>query len=157
MGLAGRGRRHRAVGLRRVACDRRRGVQLARDAGALAVLPIVLTSQCVCAAVVGEFASASSLIAEADAVAEATETRIAPYAALMLGALRGREAEVSELIASTIKMPTAEGQGIGVQFGQWLAAILYNGLGRYDEALAAAQQATRSSPSCTSPPGPRPS
>ncbi len=119
-----------------------RGAQLARDAGALAVLPIVLTSRCVCTSMVGEFATASSLIAETDAVAEATETRIAPYAALVLGALRGREAEISESIVATIQISTAEGQGIGVQFGKWVAAILYNGLGRYDEALTAAQQAT---------------
>ena len=119
-----------------------RGVQLARDAGALAVLPIVLSSRCVWTSMVGEFATASSLIAETDAVAEATETRIAPYAALVLGALRGREAEISESIVATIQISTAEGQGIGVQFGKWVAAILYNGLGRYDEALTAAQQAS---------------
>jgi DNA-binding NarL/FixJ family response regulator len=119
-----------------------RGVQLARDAGALALLPIVLTSRCVAASMVGEFATANSLIVEADAIAEATETRMAPYATLVLGALRGREAEISESIAATIQISAAEGQGIGVQFGKWVAAILYNGLGRYDEALAAAQEAS---------------
>jgi len=62
--------------------------------------------------------------------------------ALALGALRGREAEISESIAATIQISTAEGQGIGVQFGKWVAAILYNGLGRYDEALAAAREAS---------------
>ena len=62
-----------------------RGVQPARDAGGLAVLPIVLTSRCVCASMVGDFATATSLIAEADAIAEATETRFAPYAALVRG------------------------------------------------------------------------
>ena len=62
--------------------------------------------------------------------------------ALALGALRGREAEISESIAATIQISTAEGQGIGVQIGKWVAAILYNGLGRYDEALIAARQAS---------------
>ena len=119
-----------------------RGVHLAHDAGALAVLPVAMTSQSVCALMAGEFATAASLIAEADAVAEATETRIAPYTALVLGALRGREAEISESIAATIQISTAEGQGIGLQFGKWVAAILYNGLGRYDEALAAAHEAS---------------
>ncbi len=107
-----------------------------------ALLPIVLTSRCVAASMVGEFATANSLIVEADAIAEATETRMAPYATLVLGALRGREAEISESIAATIQISAAEGQGIGVQFGKWVAAILYNGLGRYDEALAAAQEAS---------------
>jgi len=82
------------------------------------------------------------LIAEADAVAEAIETRLAPYSALLLGALRGREADISELIAVTIETDAAAGQGWGVQIAQWVAAILYNGLGRYDEALAAAHEAS---------------
>jgi DNA-binding NarL/FixJ family response regulator len=119
-----------------------RGVQLARDAGALAVLPLVLMSRCLCAAWEGDFQTATSLIAEADAVAEAIETRLAPYSALLLGALRGREADISELIAVTIKTDAAAGQGWGVQIAQWVAAILYNGLGRYDEALAAAHEAS---------------
>jgi DNA-binding NarL/FixJ family response regulator len=119
-----------------------RGVQLARDAGALAVLPIVLTSQCICVAGEGEFPTAAAQIAEADAAAEATETRFAPYATLLLGALRGRETEVSGLIATTIENAAAEGQGIGMQYAQYSAAVLYNGLGRYKQALAAAQQAS---------------
>jgi hypothetical protein len=75
-----------------------RGVHLARDAGALAVLPVFLTSRCVCASMVGEFATATSLIAEADAISEVTETRIAPYTTLLLGAApsgaRGRDLRV---------------------------------------------------------------
>jgi DNA-binding CsgD family transcriptional regulator len=38
----------------------------------------------------------------------------------------------------------AAGQGVGIQFAQWVSAILHNGLGRYDHALAdayAAEQA----------------
>jgi ATP/maltotriose-dependent transcriptional regulator MalT len=35
----------------------------------------------------------------------------------------------------------AAGQGNGVTFCQWVSAALYNGLGRYDEALAEAQRA----------------
>jgi DNA-binding NarL/FixJ family response regulator len=123
-----------------------RGVQRARDAGALAVLPLVLTSRCLCAAWEGDLRTATSLIAEADAVAEAIETRVAPYFALLLGALRGREADISELIAVTIETDAAAGQGVGVQYAQFAAAILYNGLGRYDEALAAAHEASEYAP-----------
>jgi DNA-binding NarL/FixJ family response regulator len=123
-----------------------RGVQRARDAGALAVLPLVLISRCLCAAWEGDFRTATSLIAEADAVAEAIEARVAPYFALLLGALRGREADISELIAVTIETDAAAGQGVGVQYAQYAAAILYNGLGRYDEALAAAHEASEYAP-----------
>jgi DNA-binding CsgD family transcriptional regulator len=86
------------------------------------------------------------VIAEADAVTEATATRIAPYGAMMLAAFRGREAEASTLIESAIKDATAAGQGAGVQAAQWVAAVLFNGLGRYEQALAAARQASEGTP-----------
>jgi DNA-binding CsgD family transcriptional regulator len=60
---------------------------------------------------------------------------------MLLAALRGREAEATSLIESTIDQATAGGQGIGVQFAQWVAAILCNGLGRYEQALALARDA----------------
>lgn len=54
--------------------------------------------------------SAASLIAEADAVCEVTGAWIPPYAALMLAAYRGREAEATQLIRATIDQATAAGQ-----------------------------------------------
>ena len=90
----------------------------------------------------GDFARAAEAIAEIDAVTEATATRIAPYGAMMLAAFRGREPEASTLIESATKDATAGGQGAGVRTAQWVAAILFNGLGRYEQALAAARQAS---------------
>ena len=119
-----------------------RQLQLARDAGALARLPIDLTALAVYMTRWGDFARAAEAIAEVDAVTEATATRIAPYGAMMLAAFRGREPEASTLIESAIKDATAGGQGTGVQTAQWVAAILFNGLGRYEQALAAARQAS---------------
>jgi DNA-binding CsgD family transcriptional regulator len=81
------------------------------------------------------------LIAEAGTVCEATGSRFAPVAAAMLAAFRGREAEAVPLIESITEQATAGGQGVSVTVAHWVAAILYNGLGRYEEALAAAQQA----------------
>jgi len=60
---------------------------------------------------------------------------------MMLAAFRGREAEAAALTQSTIAQATAAGQGISVTVAHWVTAVLYNGLGRYEEALAAAQQA----------------
>ncbi len=119
-----------------------RQLQFARDAGALVRLPIDLTASAILVALRGDFAHAADAIAEADAVTEATRTRIAPYGAMLLAAYRGREAEATKLIESTIAESTAGGQGIGVQYAQWVAAILCNGLGRYDQALTAALQAS---------------
>jgi DNA-binding CsgD family transcriptional regulator len=123
-----------------------RQLQLARGAGALARLPIDLTALAILVAWWGDFASADAAIAEAHSVTEATGSGIAPYGAMLLAALRGQEAEASALIESAIEAATAGGQGIGVQYAEWVAAILFNGLGRYDRALAAARQASEDTP-----------
>ena len=112
-----------------------RQVQLARDAGALDQLPILLNMMAMDAMWGGDFAAAASLVAEAAAVCEATGSRLAPFAAMMLAAFRGREAEAAPLIRSAIEEGAAAGQGVAVTYAHWVAAILYNGLGRYAEAL----------------------
>jgi DNA-binding CsgD family transcriptional regulator len=121
-----------------------RQLQLARDAGALARLPIDLTASAILAAWSGDFTTAGAVIGETDAITEATRTRIAPYGGMLLAALRGRDA--SEMIDSAINGATAGGQGIAVQYAKWVRAILFNGLGRYEQALAAAQQASTDTP-----------
>ena len=82
------------------------------------------------------------LIAEAGAVCEATGSRFAPVAATMLAAFQGGKAEAIPLVQSIIEQATPGGQGVSVTFAHWVAAVLYNGLGRYEEALAAARQAS---------------
>ena len=119
-----------------------RQTQLARAVGALDQLPIDLASQAATLIRSGDFAAATALIAEADVVSEATRTRYPPFAPLWLACLSGREAEATRLIESTIAEGTAGGQGHAVSFAQCVAATLYNSLGRYADALAAAQQAS---------------
>jgi len=119
-----------------------RQVRLAHDAGALDQLPIILGALGTATVWGGDFAAAASLIAEADAVCEATGSRTAPFAAMMLASLRGDQAEAAPLIEASIARAAAGGQGIAVACAHWVAAILANGLGRYEEALAAAQHAT---------------
>jgi DNA-binding CsgD family transcriptional regulator len=119
-----------------------RQVQLARDVGALDQLSFLLNYLAVETVWSGDFAAATLLIAEARAVCDATGSRFAPVAAMMLAAFRGREAEAVPLIQSTIEQATAGGQGVSVTVAHWLAAVLYNGLGRYEEALDAAWQAS---------------
>ena len=112
------------------------------EAGALDQLPLLLNRTAQDAVWSGDFAAAASLIAEADAVCEATGARVAPYAAMLLAALRGREAEAAPLIQATLEQAAAGGQGIAVTYAHWMAAILCNGLSRHPEALAAARQAS---------------
>ena len=119
-----------------------RQVQLARDVGALDQLSFLLNRMAVETIWGGDFAAATVLIAEAHAVCEATGSRFAPIAASMLASFRGRETEAVPLIKSIIEQATAGGQGVSVTVAHWVAAGLYNGLGRYEEALAAARQAS---------------
>jgi DNA-binding NarL/FixJ family response regulator len=119
-----------------------RHVQLARDAGALAQLPIFLNALGIATTWIGDFASTASLIAEADSVAAAIGSPTAPFTELRLRSLQGREAEASALIAHAIELAAASAQEMAAIVARWGAAVLYNGLTRYEEALSAARQAT---------------
>ena len=119
-----------------------RQVELVRDAGALSELPVHLSALGIATTWMGDFAGSASLIAEAESVAAATGSYFPPHIALRLRALQGREAEASALIASALGQAVAERQGIGVTQSHWAAAVLYNGLARYQEAASAARQAT---------------
>lgn len=123
-----------------------RQMELARDAGALAPLSIALNGKGIVVTWCGDFAAAAAVTAEADAVTEATGTRIAPYGAMLLVALRGQEAEASALIGAATKVAIAGGEGLAVQYARWTTSVLHNGLGRYEKALAAAQHATEDTP-----------
>jgi DNA-binding CsgD family transcriptional regulator len=57
--------------------------------------------------------------------------------------MRGREAEASPLIIKTAEEAGAARQLMGVTCANWAAAILYNGLARYDQAMPAAQVCTQ--------------
>jgi DNA-binding CsgD family transcriptional regulator len=60
--------------------------------------------------------------------------------------LQGREAEAFELIEASTKDAERRGEGQGLSFVQWATTVLCNSLGRYEDALAAAQQASEDSP-----------
>jgi DNA-binding CsgD family transcriptional regulator len=120
-------------------------VQLVRDAGALAQLPLHLSSLALARTWMGDLADAASLVAEVEIVAAATGSRLPPNAALRLRALQGNEAEATAAIASAIEQAEAGGPGMAGSWAQWGAAVLYNGLGRYEDAAAAAQHASSSS------------
>jgi DNA-binding CsgD family transcriptional regulator/tetratricopeptide (TPR) repeat protein len=119
-----------------------RKVQLVRDTGALGELPIHLHSLALERAWLGDFAGAGLLLAESDSVAAATGSQVPPFAVLRLRALQGREAEATPLIEATIQLGTAGGQGIAVMVAYWAAAVLNNGLARYEEAASAAREVT---------------
>ena len=117
-----------------------RGLRVARETGALRVLPIAATYRASLHVHAGAFSAASSLIEEADAIIQATDMAPLKFASLMLAAWRGNEAEGLELIEAARREATARGEGLGLGVAEWTTALLYNGSGRYAEALAVAQQ-----------------
>ena len=117
-----------------------RGLRVARDTGALRVLPIAATYRASVHVHAGAFGAASSLVEEADGIVRATEMAPLKYASLMLAAWRGNEAEATELFEAGRLEATARGEGMGLGILEWATALLYNGAGRYAEALAAAQR-----------------
>ena len=121
-------------------------VQLARELGALEVLVVGVNVLGQATAIGGDLTQTTALTAEAGAVTEATGAQVAPYAALVLAGFRGQEKEASDLIEATIEQATAGGQGTAVQYAHWANAVLMNGHGRYEEALAAAKEASEDTP-----------
>jgi DNA-binding CsgD family transcriptional regulator len=122
-----------------------RQLQFVREAGLLSHLPRYLNGLCTVAVWRGDFAAAA-LIAEVDAIAEATGTGLAVYSAVLLAAFRGSEANASQLIETVMKDARVAGQGIRIQTCQLASGILYNGLGRYEKGLAEARQASEQTP-----------
>ena len=123
-----------------------RQLELARGAGALALLATALQGAGIVVTSSGDFGRAAALVAEADEVTIATGVRIAPYGGMLLAAYMGREPDASALIATTIEGATAGGEGLGVQYARWVTAVLANGLGHYDAALVAARLASDETP-----------
>jgi DNA-binding CsgD family transcriptional regulator len=119
-----------------------RQVRLARDVGALNVLPIALTYRAAVHLHAGELTEASALIEETDAITQATRGARLRSTSLMLAAWRGREAEARELIEAGVPEATGRGEGRGITLCDYASALLYNGLGRYPAALGAAQRAS---------------
>jgi DNA-binding CsgD family transcriptional regulator len=118
-----------------------RHLELARETGALSELPLALLSRSYFLLFGGALTAAASLSDETQAVSEAIGCDLAPYGALGLAALRGDETETVALVKATIDDVSRRGEGVGITFAEWADAVLHNGLGHYDKALAAAAQA----------------
>jgi DNA-binding CsgD family transcriptional regulator len=117
-----------------------RGVRVARETGALGVLASAATYRACLHVHAGAFDAASSLIAEVDAITQATGMAPLKYASLMLVAWRGDEAGGLRLMEAGRLEATARGEGMGLGVLEWATALLYNGRGRYADALAAARR-----------------
>jgi hypothetical protein len=119
-------------------------VQLARDAGASTALTHALAMRFGAHIFAGEFAAAAALADEEEAIIRAMGTNPPLYPKVMLAAWHGREADTCALIESTTAETIRAGEGQWLTFVHWASAVLYNGLGRYEDALLAAERAVES-------------
>jgi len=118
-----------------------RQADLARQVGALTVLPAALRAGVIVHVVSGELNDAAALQHDLDVVADAAGTQLAGYGAVALAAWRGDEALATQLIEATIADVTRRGEGMGLGLSHYASAVLHNGHGRYPEAFAAAKRA----------------
>ena len=95
------------------------------------------------ASVAGRSAGRGAAGGRGGSISTSTGNEVPPFARLRIRALQGREAEATPLIDAVIREGTRQGQGIAVMTAYWAAAVLNNGLGRYERAAAAAREVVR--------------
>ena len=117
-----------------------RFVELGRQVGALSEIPLALLSRAYVHLFCGELATAASLIDELNTVTEATGGFLGPGPDLHLAAMRGSEPDLVALVDASHEEMLRRGQGGVTVLINVAKGVLYNGLGRYDEALAAARE-----------------
>jgi DNA-binding CsgD family transcriptional regulator len=117
-----------------------RQVRLARAAGALVQLQFALNFLANYELLAGRLDEAALLVEEDRLVGEATGNPTVGYTAMVLTAFRGEEALARDVIAAETGGEAARERGRIVSFGSYAAAVLYNGLARYDAAASAASE-----------------
>jgi DNA-binding CsgD family transcriptional regulator len=120
----------------------RRQSDVARKAGALAPLCLTLSGDVYMMVLRGELTAATALAGEVDTLTDAIGLPHVPQGGLLVTAFSGDEPDSSIYIQAAIDLATARNEGSSAQVGRWAQAILFNGLGRYQRALSAAQLAT---------------
>jgi DNA-binding CsgD family transcriptional regulator len=118
-----------------------RFVKIARDAGALSELLLALNSRIIMLLFAGEHEAAASVVDEARAVREALGSERPLYEVMVFAAWQGREERALPLIEANLSDVVARGEGIGAAVAQWANALIFNGLGRYEDALGPARAA----------------
>jgi len=123
-----------------------RELQRARDAGALTATPLLLSALSFIQVLCGELSAAESLLDELRAATAATGIPAYRYIEIWVAALRGRQPELSALVEDFTADAEARGEGFALGFAAQAAAVLYNGLGRYDQAFTAVYTAVEVAP-----------
>ena len=109
-------------------------------------MPLLLTSLSYLQVLCGELSTAESLLDEIRAITAATGIPAHLYVEIWVAALRGREPELSALVEDFTTDARRRGEGFALAFAGLAGAVLYNGLGRYEEAFAAVREAVEVAP-----------
>src|SRR4051812_4644969 len=123
-----------------------RELQRARGAGALIATPLLLSALSFLQVLCGELSAAESVLDEIRATTAATGIPAHRYVEIWVAALRGRERELSALFEDFTTDAKARGEGFALAFAGQAGAVLYNGLGRYEEAFAAVREVVEFAP-----------
>jgi DNA-binding CsgD family transcriptional regulator len=114
-----------------------------RREGALSLLPLALTNRAIFDIHRGDLAAAASLLAERHWVIEVGggEARLTSMPEAWLAAMRGHDEVAEPLIHDTMADTSARRLGASLNMMYAARAVLCNGHGRYEDAVAAAQEA----------------
>jgi DNA-binding CsgD family transcriptional regulator len=114
-------------------------VRVARDTGALLLLPNALNHLAALNVHSGAFAAAESLADEVRLIAQATRLPPLEYSRYKLSANQGDRATVQELADDELAGAERRGEGAARGMHWALQALMLNGFGQYDKALAQAR------------------
>ncbi|MFC7429295.1 ATP-binding protein [Nocardia tengchongensis] len=118
-----------------------RYVESIRAAGALDMMPVALSSLATVTAWSGDFAATKAMMAESDAICQATGASASALPPILLACFRGDRVAAERLARPVIDDAAATGNGCALIWAQWVMAVLYNGLGQYRQALDVARSA----------------
>jgi DNA-binding CsgD family transcriptional regulator len=114
------------------------GVRVARDTGALMLLPNAVNHLAALNVHSGAFAAAAALADEVRLIAQATGLPPLDYSRYKLAANRGDRAAVQELVDGTLQGAELRGEGAAMGLHWAMQALMSNAAGQYDKALARA-------------------
>jgi DNA-binding CsgD family transcriptional regulator len=116
------------------------GVRVARDTGALLLLPNALNHLAALNVHSGAFAAAAALSDEVRLLAQATGLPPLDYSRYKLAATRGDRAAVQALVDGPMADAQARGEGAAMGAHLALQALMYNGYGQYNRAFSLARE-----------------
>ena len=115
--------------------------RVARESGALSLLPIALNYSAAGRLYLGEFGIAEQLVDEAETIRAATRNPYIGSPSVLLAAWRGDRETTYKLRAAIVEAGTVRGEAFAIEVAEWARAVLHNALGEYADAATAAERA----------------